>query len=160
MSLEGGKGRGMLEGPTGDSSHLSRPATGQLTTYQEVVESPPALSFADPSFAIDCSDPSVSSVGVYVEAGIAPATRRAYRADLDHFEAWGGTVPATDDMVAAYIAAHATALKVSTLTRRLAAISIAHGARSSQTRWAVHWSGRRCVASDALTGPAPPSQVG
>ncbi len=32
-------------------------------------------------------------------------------------------------MVAAYIAGHAAALKVSTLTRRLAAISIAHGAR-------------------------------
>ena len=41
----------------------------------------------------------------------------------------GGTIPATDDMVAAYLADHAIVLKVSTLTRRLAAISIAHGAR-------------------------------
>jgi integrase len=67
---------------------------------------------------------------LYVQAGIAPATQRAYRADLDHFEAWGGTIPATDDMLAAYIADHAAVLKVSTLTRRLAAISITHGARS------------------------------
>jgi hypothetical protein len=37
-----------------------------------------------------------------VQAGIAPATRRAYRADLDHFEAWGGTIPASDDQVATY----------------------------------------------------------
>ena len=37
--------------------------------------------------------------------------------------------PATDDTVAAYLADHAAVLKVSTLTRRLAAISIAHGAR-------------------------------
>jgi integrase len=59
---------------------------------------------------------------------MAPATRRAYRGDLDHFAAWGGTIPATDDMVAAYIADHAAALKVSTLTRRLAAISVAHDA--------------------------------
>ena len=41
----------------------------------------------------------------------------------------GGSIPATEDMVAAYIAEQATTLKVSTLTRCLAAISIAHGAR-------------------------------
>ena len=71
-------------------------------------------------FAIDCTTGLAASVQSFVQAGVAPATRRAYRADLDHFEAWGGTIPATDDMVAAYIADHATVLKVSTLTRRLA----------------------------------------
>ena len=80
-------------------------------------------------FAIDRTTGIAASVQSFVQAGVAPATRRAYRADLDHFEAWGGTIPATDDMVAAYVADHANALKVSTLTRRLAAISIAHGAR-------------------------------
>jgi integrase len=79
---------------------------------------------------VDFNTPPASPVEAYVQAGIAPATRRAYCADLDHFEAWGGTIPATDDVVAAYIADHAGVLKVSTLTRRLAAISIAHGARS------------------------------
>ncbi|MGO9007653.1 MAG: site-specific integrase [Beijerinckiaceae bacterium] len=64
----------------------------------------------------------------FVEAGIAPATRRAYRADLDHFAAWGGAIPASDAELAAYIAAHATTLKVATLVRRLAAISMAHEA--------------------------------
>ena len=64
-----------------------------------------------------------------MQAGIASATKRAYRADLDHFEAWGGTIPATDAQVAAYLADHAAVLKVSTLTRRLAAVSIAHDAR-------------------------------
>ena len=58
-----------------------------------------------------------------------PATKRAYRADLRHFRAWGGTIPATDALVAAYLADHAALLKVSTLTRRLAAVSIAHDAR-------------------------------
>ena len=105
------------------------PAAGQLTPCKEVVESPPASPFADLSYAVDCSYLSISSVEAYVQAGLAPATRPAYRSDLDHFEAWGGTIPATDDKVAAYIAEHATALKVSTLTRRLAAISIAHGAK-------------------------------
>ena len=68
-------------------------------------------------------------VAAYVQAGIAPATKRAYRADLDHFRTWGGTIPATDAQVAAYLADHAALLKVSTLTRRLAAVSIAHDAR-------------------------------
>jgi integrase len=68
-------------------------------------------------------------VEAYVQAGIAPATKRAYRADVHHFEAWGGTIPPTDALVAAYLADHAAPLKVSTLTRRLAAVSIAHDAR-------------------------------
>jgi len=64
-----------------------------------------------------------------VEAGIAPATRRAYKADLNHFRAWGGDIPTTDVQLAAYLAEHATTLKVATLTRRLAAISMAHKAK-------------------------------
>src|SRR6185312_16053155 len=47
--------------------------------------------------------------------------------------AWGGTVPATDAQVATYLADHAALLKVSTLTRRLAAVSIAHDARDLPT---------------------------
>jgi integrase len=70
-----------------------------------------------------------AGVEAYVQAGIAPATKRAYRADLSHFEVWGGIIPATDALVAAYLAQHAAVLKASTLTRRLAAISIAHDAR-------------------------------
>jgi predicted transport protein len=77
---------------------------------------------------IVCSYLQITSDNVcaYVEAGIAPATRRAYKADLEHFRAWGGDVPTTDVQLAAYLAEHATTLKVATLTRRLAAISIAH----------------------------------
>jgi integrase len=76
-----------------------------------------------------CTKTLQADVEAYVQAGIAPATKRAYRADLDHFRAWGGTIPATDALVAAYLADHAAVLKVSTLTRRLAAVSIAHDAR-------------------------------
>src|SRR5271165_3243768 len=90
---------------------------------------PAGSPFANPFPAIDCSNQSVSTVEAYVRAGVAPATRRAYRADLARFEAWGGSIPATEDMVAVYIAEQATTLKVSTLTRCLAAISIAHRAR-------------------------------
>jgi integrase len=111
-----------------DNIRTAQAAVSSLMIRQAVVESPPA-PFDDRPRAAHCIDFPVTSVETYVQSGIAPATRRAYRADLDHFQAWGGTIPATNDMVAAYIADHATVLKVSTLTRRLAAISIAHGTR-------------------------------
>jgi hypothetical protein len=81
--------------------------------------------------AVDCTNSLLAEVEAYVQAGIAPATKRAYRADLDHFRAWDGAIPATDAKVAAYLADHAAVLKVSTLTRRLASVSIAHDARST-----------------------------
>lgn len=80
------------------------------------------------AIAINCTELDEQVQG-YVAAGIAPATRRAYRSDLDHFLAWGGMIPATDEMLAAYLAAHAHTLKVATLVRRLAAISVAHDAQ-------------------------------
>lgn len=61
-----------------------------------------------------------------VRKSISPATLKAYRADLAHFQEWGGTIPATDAMVARYLAAYADQQAVSTLTRRLASISQAH----------------------------------
>ena len=79
--------------------------------------------------AVTCKLEPSDTVRAYVEAGIAPATRRAYKADLEHFRAWGGDIPTTDIQLAAYLAEQATTLKVATLTRRLAAISIAHKAQ-------------------------------
>ena len=79
--------------------------------------------------ASSCTTRVGHMVESYVEAGIAPATRRAYRGDLDHFRAWGGDIPTTDAELAAYLAEHATTLKVATLVRRLAAISVAHEAQ-------------------------------
>jgi integrase len=87
------------------------------------------MSDVAPVRAAACNEPLQPEVRAYVQAGIAPATKRAYRADLDHFRAWGATIPATDALVAAYLADCAAVLKVSTLTRRLAAVSIAHDAR-------------------------------
>jgi hypothetical protein len=55
-----------------------------------------AEQIASADFAIDCKSQPSDTVCAYVEAGIAPATRRAYKADLDHFRAWGGDIPTTD----------------------------------------------------------------
>jgi integrase len=88
-----------------------------------------AQQIASAKCAVICKLEPNDTVRAYVEAGIAPATRRAYRADLEHFRAWGGEIPTTDIQLAAYLAMQATTLKVATLTRRLAAISIAHKAQ-------------------------------
>ncbi len=61
-----------------------------------------------------------------IEAAISPNTRRAYRTDMQHFKDWGGTVPASPETVADYLAAHAGVLSVATLARRLVAIGKAH----------------------------------
>jgi integrase len=85
-----------------------------------------------PMFASTCmtrADPILDEVAALVEASIANNTRRAYRSDLTHFEAWGGTLPAEPALMASYLAAHAETLSVATLVRRIATISKAHEAR-------------------------------
>lgn len=70
-----------------------------------------------------------TQVADLVEASISESTRRAYRADLDHFLVWGGTVPASPALVASYLASHADGLAVATLVRRTATLSKVHEAR-------------------------------
>lgn len=69
----------------------------------------------------------------YLHAALATSTLRAYRADLKHFREWGGSVPATPEMVASYLAAHAGFLAIATLTRRLVAIRCAHDWKGFET---------------------------
>jgi hypothetical protein len=52
-----------------------------------------AQQIAAAEFAVTCKLEPSDAVRAYVEAGIAPATRRAYKADLDHFRAWGASAP-------------------------------------------------------------------
>lgn len=68
-------------------------------------------------------DPAVRE---YVRSAISDNTRRAYQSDLRHFVAWGGTIPATDRVVAKYLADHAAILSMATLARRLVTIGKAH----------------------------------
>ncbi|PCI44549.1 MAG: integrase [Alphaproteobacteria bacterium] len=69
----------------------------------------------------------------YIRASVSQNTRRAYRSDLAHFLHWGGTIPATDAMVADYLAEHAGTLAVSTLCRRIASIAKAHVSKGLQS---------------------------
>jgi len=55
--------------------------------------------------------PAIDSVPAavmdYVLAALADNTRRAYASDLRHFLGWGGTLPASDGMIAQYMVKHA-----------------------------------------------------
>ncbi len=96
---------------TRDNIPLSRPTMGGLVV--------PESSDVEPS----------SIVREYVRDSISENTKRAYRSDLTHFLEWGGTIPATDVMLADYLAQHAGMLSVATLVRRIASISKAHSAK-------------------------------
>ncbi|MFD1740736.1 site-specific integrase [Cypionkella sinensis] len=76
------------------------------------------------------SDPAAASntTETFIRASISESTRRAYRADLAHFAAWGGAMPATKEMVARYLAEHADTLAPASLARRVATLSKVHAA--------------------------------
>jgi site-specific recombinase XerD len=96
---------------TSDNYYLSRPNPGLVH-----------------GSAVDGTDLAEAVAG-YVRDSLAENTRRAYQSDLRHFELWGGSLPASPETVAAYLAAHADRLSVTTLIRRLATLSKAHQAR-------------------------------
>lgn len=67
-----------------------------------------------------------SATQEFVRNSLAEASQRAFRSDLGLFLAWGGVIPATADIVANYLAAHAGTHKSATLARWTASISKAH----------------------------------
>lgn len=64
-----------------------------------------------------------------VRASSSEATLRAYKSDIEHFVAWGGSIPADLHLIANYLAEHAGVLSVATLSRRVAALSKIHEVR-------------------------------
>ena len=80
----------------------------------------------------------LKAVRDYVDASLAPNTRRAYRASLAAFRAWCeaekvDALPASPETVAAFLSAGADeGLRVSTLEQRAAAIRWAHRAAGQE----------------------------
>lgn len=66
----------------------------------------------------------------YIDAARSAATKRAYAADLAHFLANGGKLPATPQELCAYLARLAATLAVATIERRLIGIHRAHQDRN------------------------------
>jgi site-specific recombinase XerD len=73
------------------------------------------------------------SVSDYLRASLSDNSRRSYRSDLSQFLEWGGTIPASPELVATYLAAHADHHAVATLSRRLVSIGKAHTAQGLPT---------------------------
>jgi integrase len=69
-----------------------------------------------------------AAVEHFIRESLSENTRAAYRADLAHFIAWGGVLPATADLVARYLADHADTLAPASLARRVATLSKVHAA--------------------------------
>ena len=86
---------------------------------------PVEQSATPPTLSLNVSD--------YLRASLSDNTRRAYRSDLNQFLSWGGTIPASPEMVATYLAAHAGTHKIATLARRLVTIGKAHSAQGLQS---------------------------
>ncbi len=95
--------------------HLSRPTKAEVEPVNQ--------------YALNCTYDLTDDVLDLVANSISESTRRAHQSDLDHFMAWGGSVPASPQLVANYLAAHVETLAVATLVRRVATISKAHEAK-------------------------------
>jgi site-specific recombinase XerD len=103
----------------------------------------------------------------FLAAAKAAGTRRAYRADWDHFDAWCrhhslDALPATPETVALYITALAASHKPATLRRRLTVIGLAHQAAGrpspasmQQTLVGETLKGIRRTLGTAQTGKRP-----
>lgn len=81
--------------------------------------------------AINCTRRSgllPKQIADLVHDSVADNTRRAYASDLAGFEAWGGTLPASDLMIAQFVADHASTHAPATLARWLVALGKAHRA--------------------------------
>ncbi len=94
------------------------------------IHNPIAAKSVD-KFAINCKldssniEPPKAVIDL-VSYSISESTKRAYRADLRHFEATGRTIPASPANVATYLAEMAGPFAVATIERRLASLAKAH----------------------------------
>jgi site-specific recombinase XerD len=82
--------------------------------------------------------PAAARAEEYFRAAQAANTRRAYASDWKHFSAWcrgagQGSLPAAPETVVLYLSTLAETAKVSTLTRRISAISQVHKAADLET---------------------------
>lgn len=81
--------------------------------------------------AINCTAKTQSPTSMFevlslLVSAVSDATRRAYRSDLHHFRKFGGEIPASPELVAAYIASSMSHFAPATIIRRIASLSKAH----------------------------------
>lgn len=108
-----------MGGLTHDKPPLSGPKMTRSETFGDVI-------------AINCTKHLDLLIPEHVEdfvrESLSDNTRRAYASDIARFERWGGTLPATNEMIAMYLAEYASSHAPTTLVRWLASLSKAHRA--------------------------------
>ena len=109
-----------------DNTPLSVPNGGPLNALHFALAKP-AQSIA-PALGVQsiASETGWNEVMRYVLAATAENTRRAYRGDIADFMAFGGSLPATPEAIAAYITNRAAQHAVATISRRVVGIGRAH----------------------------------
>jgi site-specific recombinase XerD len=105
-----------------------------VLTLDNLLLSRPKNDAENPSDAlsVSCTRAAPETVADYVRESLARNTRTAYLSDLSHFESWGGRIPVTPETIASYLVAHADALGVATLRRRLAALAKVHRSKGME----------------------------
>jgi integrase len=110
------------------------PVTGALTRDKPLLSGPTSGidETSTDTFEINFTGSSGPAIAEDIEAlvrdSLSENTRRAYASDLAQFLAWGGNVPASKEMIAAYLSEHAASHSPTSLTRWLASLSKAHRA--------------------------------
>ena len=115
-----------------------------------------------PALPVDLSD-LAARAAEFARSSRSAATERAYRSDWADFSGWCGRaglspLPATPATVGAYLSARAGELKVATLNRRVAAITVVHrtaGLGLAGGKLTIYLSWR-----EVFTRPPPPSVDG
>ena len=113
----------MVEHITSDNIHLSEPKIGRTRNSKSIAND---CNGSSASIANDCNEALTAAVAGYVQASRAKSTLKAYASDLEQFQLWGGSIPATVEEVARYLADSADRLKPATLSRHLASLAVAH----------------------------------
>lgn len=108
---------------TSDHNPLTRVTRSEVEVQ---VEEQFAVNCNADTFLFDVRETLTDEATDLLRHSLAPATERALRGDLVHFQGWGGLLPATPAMVCAYIGDHAGQHAVATIQRRVASISKAH----------------------------------
>ena len=135
--------------------------SGELQLWDDEPAASPALVAEAAGAVLELAELEERARG-YEANSKSANTWRAYRSDLRHFGAWCerrglGALPAEPDTVRLYLVDHAGTLAISTLRRRLSAISEAHQAAqlpnptvSPVVRFA--WEGMRRTLGFAASG--------
>ena len=76
--------------------------------------------------SIALTDGHTQTTLAYLNAALAQNTRRAYQQDLADFLGWGGCIPCTPELLAAFITDRAATLSPHTVSRRVVGVSRAH----------------------------------